>query len=94
MLIKTIFADLKMADSSASSNHFIQNFKPLTCLGRGSFGTVYKCKNLVDNLEYAVKQIRLPSTSQKEERQGNLFTVVGKINKRECGAKWMRQKVV
>ena len=39
--------------------HF--EFKELSPLGRGGFGTVFRCKNALDSREYAIKKIRIKS---------------------------------
>lgn len=36
-------------------------FKELSALGKGGFGTVFRCSNLLDGREYAVKKIRIQS---------------------------------
>jgi hypothetical protein len=53
---------------SQYSSHFITNYTPVECLGSGRFGIVYRCKHKLDGLEYAVKRILLPISS--ENRSG------------------------
>ncbi len=39
-----------------SDSRFMSDYTTLEILGRGSFGTVYRCRNNIDCLEYAVKK--------------------------------------
>jgi len=40
----------------------MKDFQIISKLGEGAFGTVYKVRRLADNIEYALKQVKLPLT--------------------------------
>ena len=40
---------------------YLTDFEPVQCLGRGGFGVVFEARNKVDDCNYAIKRIRLPS---------------------------------
>lgn len=42
-----------------------QDFEHMACLGSGAFGLVFQAKNKIDDRQYAVKRIRLPSRFEK-----------------------------
>merc|ERR1712055_726689 len=52
---------------------FFENFKYISFLGRGGFGSVYKCQHVIDSREYAIKQINLPD---KDVDQAKIFREV------------------
>ena len=37
------------------------------CLGKGAFGKVYVCKNSKNNMQYALKEIKIKSFNSKHE---------------------------
>ena len=47
-------------------SHYISNYKPKYLLGRGGFGVVIESQNLIDEKEYAVKIIKLPSNQDEK----------------------------
>jgi serine/threonine protein kinase len=42
-------------------SRYKSEFNDLSSLGKGGFGTVFRCKNVLDGREYAVKKIRIKS---------------------------------
>ena len=40
---------------------YASEFKEISALGKGGFGTVFKCINVLDSREYAIKKIRIKS---------------------------------
>lgn len=45
----------------------MKDFQILNKLGEGAFSIVYKVKRLSDNMEYALKKVRLSNLSLKEK---------------------------
>lgn len=45
----------------------MNNFQLQKKLGEGAFSVVYKVKRLSDNLEYALKKVRMTNLSLKEK---------------------------
>lgn len=45
-------------------SRYKSEFKELSALGRGGFGTVFKCENALDSREYAIKKIWIKSQMQ------------------------------
>ena len=46
-------------------SRYANEFEEIEYLAKGGFGCVYKCRNLLDNIEYAVKKIVLKLNGQK-----------------------------
>ncbi|KAI8633611.1 kinase-like protein [Xylariaceae sp. FL1651] len=51
-------------------SHYQSSFREESLLGKGGFGKVYKCYNLLDQKTYAVKKITLPPKLVKGFRDG------------------------
>ncbi|XP_055355847.1 eukaryotic translation initiation factor 2-alpha kinase-like [Paramacrobiotus metropolitanus] len=47
-------------------SRYQEEFEELNLIGHGGFGRVYRARNRVDGQEYAVKKIRLPKKSSRE----------------------------
>ena len=45
----------------------MKDFQILNKLGEGAFSVVYKVKRISDNLEYALKKVRMGGLSMKEK---------------------------
>lgn len=60
-----------MVTQTPGVGRYKNEFTELECIGRGAFGTVYKVLNRIDNLEYAVKKIKLKSSSDPIKRLQN-----------------------
>ncbi|CAL1575568.1 unnamed protein product [Knipowitschia caucasica] len=54
--------------SSEYVSRYLTDFEPVQCLGRGGFGVVFEARNKVDDCDYAIKRIRLPSREQAREK--------------------------
>jgi wee1-like protein kinase len=50
--------DSILSEEAVVKSRYDQDFEELQEIGRGSSGTVYKCKHRYDGLQYAVKQIK------------------------------------
>jgi len=46
----------------------IREFQVILKLGEGAYSSVYKVKRLVDNIEYALKRVKLGNLSDKEKQ--------------------------
>ena len=57
---------------SSSYSRYRSDFEELQLLGRGGFGEVFKVRNRVDKLLYAVKRIRLKREREWERQQKDL----------------------
>lgn len=49
-------------------SRYRSEFRELSPLGKGGFGTVFRCINGLDGREYAVKKVRIPGESEEDER--------------------------
>ena len=45
----------------------IKEFQLISKLGEGAYSSVYKVKRLQDNIEYALKKVKMQSLSEKEQ---------------------------
>lgn len=69
-------AQLKLRSLSESSHEqqytyvsrFLTDFELIQCLGKGGFGVVFQVVNKLDEINYAVKRILLPSKKESRER--------------------------
>ena len=51
-----------------------KDYEPVEFLGSGGFGIVLKCRHKIDNKEYAVKRIQLPTdTEHRNEIEFDTF---------------------
>lgn len=60
--------NLSTDDSQTYISRFLNDFDLVTCLGKGGFGVVFEVKNKLDDCNYAVKRILLPSKKESRER--------------------------
>ncbi|KAJ3168925.1 Eukaryotic translation initiation factor 2-alpha kinase [Geranomyces variabilis] len=52
----------------ARSSRYAEDFVELEMLGKGAFGRVYRVRNRLDGIEYAIKKVRLRMGTSKLER--------------------------
>eukprot|EP00211_Chloroparvula_japonica_P007006 CAMPEP_0119154496 /NCGR_PEP_ID=MMETSP1310-20130426/50871_1 /TAXON_ID=464262 /ORGANISM="Genus nov. species nov., Strain RCC2339" /LENGTH=392 /DNA_ID=CAMNT_0007147031 /DNA_START=215 /DNA_END=1389 /DNA_ORIENTATION=+ len=52
---------------TAPSDHFAKNYEFLGEIGKGSFGSVDRCKHVNDRRVYAIKRIPLPHTPKRRD---------------------------
>lgn len=57
-----------MANEENYSSRFLEDFDLMRCLGKGGFGVVFEVRNKLDDCNYAVKRILLPSKQESRER--------------------------
>lgn len=50
------------------SSRFLEDFDLIRCLGKGGFGVVFEVRNKLDDCNYAVKRILLPTKQESRER--------------------------
>ena len=55
--------------SAAHYSRYESDFEQLLLLGKGGFGSVYKCRNKIDRLIYAIKKIKLSRNSIQANRK-------------------------
>lgn len=56
-------------------SRFLEDFKPVSLLGRGAFGLVFEARKLIDEKHYAVKRIKLPSNKESRAKVMREVTV-------------------
>lgn len=49
-------------------SRFLNDFDLVQCLGKGGFGVVFEVKNKLDDCNYAIKRILLPTKTESRER--------------------------
>ncbi len=49
-----------------------KEFKHLEVIGYGAFGVVFRAKNILDNMEYAVKRIQFKNESEKKKIESEI----------------------
>lgn len=56
-------------------SRFLEDFHPVSLLGRGAFGRVFEARKLIDQKHYAVKRIKLPSNKEARAKVMREVTV-------------------
>ncbi|KAF5303410.1 hypothetical protein FQR65_LT08252 [Abscondita terminalis] len=64
------------------NSRYIQEFEPITCLGKGGFGVVFQAKKKFDECDYAIKRIRLPNKPAAKERMMREVKALAKLDHR------------
>ncbi|XP_071513696.1 eukaryotic translation initiation factor 2-alpha kinase-like [Panulirus ornatus] len=62
------------------TSRYLTDFELVQCLGRGGFGVVFQVRNKLDENEYAVKRISLPSKKSSAERVKREVRALAKLN--------------
>ncbi|KAL0120953.1 hypothetical protein PUN28_008578 [Cardiocondyla obscurior] len=59
-------------DASKNANnfksHYLTDFEPVDCLGKGGYGVVFEARNKIDDCNYAIKRIALSNSQDSRER--------------------------
>ena len=55
-------------DPGAFISRFNTDYEPVSCLGAGGFGVVFESKNKLDDVNYAVKRVRLPVNESAKKK--------------------------
>lgn len=63
------FSKYYVPDVGESQNYCDNNFTIVNEVGRGGFGCVYRMRNKVDNIDYAVKKIELEDLAAEENNR-------------------------
>lgn len=63
-------------DSLFYESRFLEDFQPVSLLGRGAFGRVFEARKLIDQKHYAVKRIKLPSNKEARAKVMREVTVI------------------
>lgn len=58
----------RQESSETFTSRYLQDFEPVQCLGKGGFGVVFEAKNRLDDINYAVKRIRLPKVEEARRK--------------------------
>jgi serine/threonine protein kinase len=53
-------------------SRYASEFEELAALGKGCFGTVFKCRNVFDGRDYAVKKVTIVGETTEESFQQRL----------------------
>lgn len=64
--IETKKSDITNDDGENVNNfksHYLTDFEPVDCLGRGGYGVVFEARNKIDDCNYAIKRIALSNRS-------------------------------
>ncbi|XP_057369389.1 eukaryotic translation initiation factor 2-alpha kinase 3-like [Daphnia carinata] len=64
------------------TSRFLEDFKPLRLLGKGAFGLVFEARKRIDQKDYAVKRIKLPSNEEARAKVMREVTVLAELNHR------------
>ncbi|EFX66749.1 hypothetical protein DAPPUDRAFT_331794 [Daphnia pulex] len=75
------FSELNQQDDDSLfyESRFLEDFQPVSLLGRGAFGRVFEARKLIDQKHYAVKRIKLPSNKEARAKVMREVTVRGEI---------------
>ncbi|KAI3648507.1 hypothetical protein MP228_006361 [Amoeboaphelidium protococcarum] len=57
-----------LSQSTPSLSRYKNEFTELECLGKGAYGVVYRAINRIDGMEYAIKKIKLKTSSDPAKR--------------------------
>lgn len=72
LLRSEVQAKIRSLSESNNESHyvsrFLTDFDLVQCLGKGGFGVVFEVKNKLDDCNYAVKRILLPSKKESRDR--------------------------
>ena len=49
-------------------SRYVQDYDPVSCLGAGGFGVVFEAKNKIDDVHYAVKRVKLPTSESAKKK--------------------------
>jgi serine/threonine protein kinase len=60
-------------------SRYASEFEELAALGKGGFGTVFKCRNVLDGRDYAVKKVTIVGETTEESFQQRLQRVLREV---------------
>ncbi|XP_024870480.1 eukaryotic translation initiation factor 2-alpha kinase [Temnothorax curvispinosus] len=69
--IETKRSDSTNDDSENVNNfksHYLTDFEPVDCLGKGGYGVVFEARNKIDDCNYAIKRIALSNSQDSRDR--------------------------
>ncbi|XP_011867892.1 PREDICTED: eukaryotic translation initiation factor 2-alpha kinase-like [Vollenhovia emeryi] len=49
-------------------SHYLTDFEPVNCLGKGGYGVVFEARNKIDDCNYAIKRIALSNSQDSRDR--------------------------
>ncbi|KAI9559366.1 hypothetical protein GHT06_016155 [Daphnia sinensis] len=64
------------------TSRFLEDFKPVRLLGKGAFGLVFEARKRIDQKDYAVKRIKLPSDEEARAKVMREVTALAELNHR------------
>jgi serine/threonine protein kinase len=72
------FSELNQQDDDSLfyESRFLEDFQPVSLLGRGAFGRVFEARKLIDQKHYAIKRIKLPSNKEARAKVMREVTVI------------------
>ncbi|XP_053629408.2 eukaryotic translation initiation factor 2-alpha kinase 3 isoform X2 [Cherax quadricarinatus] len=76
------FSSDEKSETSISeyTSRYMTDFELVQCLGRGGFGVVFQVRNKLDENEYAVKRITLPTKKSSAERVKREVRALAKLD--------------
>ncbi|CAG7732579.1 unnamed protein product [Allacma fusca] len=69
-------------DPNTFRSQYLEEFKPIQCLGRGGFGVVFEAKKIIDDRNYAVKRIPLPNREKSRDKVMREVKALAKLDHR------------
>jgi serine/threonine protein kinase len=70
------FSELNQEENLFYESRFLEDFQPVSLLGRGAFGRVFEARKLIDQKHYAIKRIKLPSNKEARAKVMREVTVI------------------
>lgn len=61
----------ELSSQELSNSRYKQEFVELEKIGRGGFGVVYRARNRIDGLEYAIKKVKLKTFANEKNRDAS-----------------------
>lgn len=60
---KNVTTNNEIENVNNFKSHYLTDFEPVDCLGKGGYGVVFEARNKIDDCNYAIKRIALSNRS-------------------------------